>query len=295
VAPTTESPAVSERILDDLPGPEAVLARRSGENFPVALRVLPSDKRDALLAIYGFARLVDEIGDAFEGDRLAALDAVDRTLDHLFAGQTPSHPLLRALQGPVQRFDLPEDPFHKLVEANRIDQRVSRYDCFADLRAYCAHSADPVGRLVLAVFGAATSDRLPLSDSICTGLQLTEHWQDVAEDLREHGRIYLPRRDLMRFGLSEDDLREASTGRALRDLILFEVGRTRRCLQDGQELVASLRGPGRLAVSGFLAGGFAALDAIEAADGDVLGAAPRPARPRMVLHALRLFLGSGWR
>lgn len=290
-----EPPPASESILEVLPGREAILAKQKGENFPVALRVLAVDKRDALLALYGFARLVDEIGDAFEGDRLAALAAVDRALDGLFAGRVPEHPLLRALETPIQRFGLPVEPFHRLVEANRRDQHQNRYERFADLREYCTYSADPVGRLVLAVFGVATPERLPLSDAVCTGLQLAEHWQDVAEDLRVHGRIYLPARDLRRFGLGEEDLRGTRAGPALRELMIFEVARARRWLQAGQELVGSLRGNARLAVSGFTAGGHAALDAIEAADGDVLGGAPRATRPRLLLHALRLLLGGGWR
>lgn len=289
-----EAAPASEPIFASLPGSEAILAKQGGENFSVALRVLPSQIREALVAIYGFARLVDELGDSFEGDRLAALSAVDRDLARLFDGDTATHPLLQALATPIERFGLPAEPLHDLVEANRMDQRITRYARFSDLREYCRYSADPVGRLVLAVFGVATPERLSLSDSVCTGLQLTEHWQDVAEDIRVHGRIYLPGRDLRRFGVREEDLRKERATPALRDLMLFEAARARRWLQEGQALVGSLRGHARLAVSAFAAGGHAALDALEAAEGDVLRATPRPSRPRRILHALRLLLGSGW-
>ena len=295
MASLSEPAPASDAIFADLPGSGAILAMRGDENFPVALRVLPRDERNALLAIYAFARLVDEIGDTFEGDRMLALNALDRALVRLFAGHASEHSLLRALEVPIRRFELPVEPFRDLVDANRMDQRLSRYACFADLREYCRCSANPVGRLVLSVFGVATPERLPLSDAICTGLQLTEHWQDVAEDLRVHGRIYLPARDLRRFGVEEDDLREEQAGPALQNLMLFEVARARRWLQDGQGLVGTLRGPARLAVSGFVAGGHAALDAIEAANGDVLRVTPRPTRPRLLLHSFRLLLGSGWR
>jgi squalene synthase HpnC len=166
------------------------MARAAGENFPVASLLLPRRARAHLLAIYGFARLTDELGDAAPGDRPAALDELEADLDRAFEGRA-EHPLLVRLQRTVRECDLPRDPFARLIEANRVDQRVSRYETWEQLRAYCALSADPVGELVLRVLGAATPARIALSDSICTALQLTEHCQDVAED-QAAGRVYLP-------------------------------------------------------------------------------------------------------
>src|SRR5262245_46977089 len=195
-AATGEVRAAVER----LPGADEIYARAPGENFSVASIVLGRDNRRHLTAIYGYARLVDQIGDAVEGDRVAALDAFEADLSRVFDGAAPVHPVLRRLAPTVRRLDLPRGPFDRLIQANRRDQQVVAYQTFDELVAYCDLSANPVGELVLHVFGAATPDRIALSDSICTALQLAEHWQDVAED-RRAGRIYLPAEDLERFGV----------------------------------------------------------------------------------------------
>jgi squalene synthase HpnC len=254
------------------------MARAGSENFPVASRVLPRSSRSHLLAIYGFARLVDELGDSAPGERLAALDWVESDLDRAYQGRA-EHPLLVRLTPTLRACALPREPFARLIEANRMDQRVSRYRSWPELRSYCALSADPVGELVLDVFGLATSARIRLSNSICTGLQLTEHCQDVSEDLAR-GRIYLPGEDLARFGCTEADLAADRAGDSLRKVLAFEVARARGLLTEGAPLLDELRGRARLAVAGFLAGGRAALDAIERAGFDVLTASPRAARGR---------------
>src|SRR5437867_1401823 len=147
------------------PAPAEVMARAQGENFPVASRLLPRRVRAHLLAIYGFARLVDELGDAAPGDRMAALDWLEAELDRAFEGSA-QHPLLVRLQRTLRDCALPREPFARLIDANRIDQRVERYDTWEQLRGYCALSANPVGELVLRVLGAATPERIALSDSI---------------------------------------------------------------------------------------------------------------------------------
>jgi len=144
---------------------------------------------------------------------------------------------------------------------------------------------------VLAVFGAATPERERLSDALCTGLQLTEHWQDVREDLGR-GRVYLPLADLERFGVAVDDLRERPAPPRVRALLAFEVGRARAFLRAGAPLHRSLHGRPALAVAGFVAGGRAALDAIEGAGYDVSGGAPRPSRARLLRNLLAT-LGRG--
>ncbi|HXZ85862.1 MAG TPA: squalene synthase HpnC, partial [Myxococcota bacterium] len=239
-----------------------LLARAEGENFPVALFLLSRAQRRHLMAIYGFARLCDELGDSAPGDRLAQLDWLEADLDRAFAGQA-RHPLLAKLAPTLRELALPRAPFAALVEANRRDQRKTRYATWAELAEYCEYSANPVGRLVLHVFGVPTPERLALSDQVCTGLQLAEHCQDVAEDFRA-GRVYLPAEDLARFGASESDLAKPSASPALRELLRFEVARGRELLASGGALVRTLSGRARLAVAGFVAGGRAALDAVEA-------------------------------
>src|SRR5262249_28671027 len=164
------------------------------------------------------------------------------------------------------------------------DQIVTDIATFADLLEYCRLSANPVGRIVLALFDAATPENIALADRVCTGLQLAEHWQDVAEDAAP-GRVYLPGRDRERFGVTRDDLVCATAGAPLRALLRFEVARARTWLAAGAPLARQLHGGPRAAVIGFTAGGMAALDAIEAAGFDVLAQTARPARARVAANA----------
>jgi squalene synthase HpnC len=265
-----------------VPGAAAVMARAGGENFPVASRVLPAGLRAHLLALYGFARLVDELGDAAPGDRLAALDWLDGELDAIYGGGRPQHPLMVRLAITVHACALPRGPFERLIEANRVDQRVSRYETWEQLRGYCALSADPVGELVLGMLGLATPERVALSDSICTALQLTEHCQDLAEDFA-HGRVYMPAQDMRRFGVGDQDLASARARPALRALVEFEVARAHALLDDGTPLIGQVRGRTKLAVAAFVAGGRSALEAIERASFDVQAGPPRVTRTRRAL------------
>ena len=157
-----------------------------------------------------------------------------------------------------------------------------------DLLGYCELSANPVGELVLHVFGVATPDRIALSDRVCSALQLAEHWQDVGEDFRK-GRVYLPAEDLRGFGVSHADLAPAETGGALRELLGFEVSRARELLDSGAGLVGRLSGRARIAVAGYVGGGRATLDAIAAADYDVLASAPKASAQRMLLATVRTY------
>jgi squalene synthase HpnC len=262
------------------PSAREVMARAEGENFPVASRALPRRVRAHMLAVYGFARLVDELGDAAQGDRLAALDWLESDLQRAYDG-SPEHPLMVRLAATVRECGLAREPFQRLIEANRADQRVSRYETWQQLRGYCALSADPVGEIVLGIFGKATPARIALSDSICTALQLAEHCQDVAEDFAA-GRVYLPAEDLAAFGATTADIdpRGERDDAALRAVLAFEVKRARALLDDGAPLVRELRGRERLAVAAFVAGGRAALEAIERAHYDVLSGPPRAPRRR---------------
>lgn len=268
------------------------MSKAAHENFPVALRVLPRAHRRHLLSIYGFARLVDDIGDLSPGDRMAQLDAVDADVDRIARGETPAHPLLAELAETVRAFQIPPEPLRRLVRANRQDQTVHRYRDIEELREYCVLSANPVGHLVLYVFEAATPERMELSDSICTGLQLVEHWQDVAEDL-QRDRIYLPKDDLDRFGVAERDLAAPTAAPPVRRLMEFELARTRDLLDQGAPLVATLHGWARLAVAGFLAGGRAAVAAIAAAEYDVLSQTPKPTKRRLARELSFVLLRKG--
>jgi squalene synthase HpnC len=268
-----------------LPHEEEILPLAGSENFPVAMLLLGPRTRAHLTAIYGFARLVDQLGDEVEGDRLAKLDLLEEDLERAFSGE-PDHPLMKRLAASVQALDLPKRPFLRLIEANRRDQRQLRYRTFDELLSYCDLSANPVGELVLHVFGRATPELVELSDRICTALQLAEHWQDVSEDYAR-GRIYIPAEDLERFGIEPEELGAAHAGEAFSGLLAFEVERARNMLDQGAPLVGALRGRARLAVAGYVGGGRAALDAIEAARYDVLAGAPRATGRRRLAQVLR--------
>ena len=258
---------------DELRRGDYLEARQRSENFPVALRVLPRRLRTHLGAVYQVARVIDDLGDAAPGDRVAQLEAFAADLGTIWAGGTPQAPVLRRLADTVRACDLPQEPFDKLVRANLVDQRVTGYPTFADLLGYCELSAEPVGRIVLGVFGAGTAQRIAWSDRICTALQLIEHWQDVAED-RRAGRIYLPEEDLHRFGVAPADLDASASTPALRELVAFEAGRAREMLLSGLPLLGELRGWARLAISGYVAGGLAALDGLRRSGWEVLPGSP---------------------
>lgn len=279
------SPGVAHpatRARGEVPTATYLAQRARGENFPVASLVLPRATRQHLRAIYGFARLADELGDEVAGDRYALLDWLEDEVDRAYNGR-PEHPAMRRLGATVAALDLPREPFLALIEANRRDQAVTRYATYEDLLAYCELSANPIGRLVLMVFGAATPERVAWSDAVCTGLQLVEHWQDVGEDFRR-GRVYLPAEDLARFECTEHDLAGHEPTPALRRLLAFELDRARRLLDQGEPLIASLHGRHRLAVAGFVAGGRAAASAVERSGFDVLRAAPRAGRVGFLRH-----------
>ena len=287
-APEAETPAPGIAVAAQVS--LAVAAKASGENFPVALRVLPARWRANLTALYGFARLTDDLGDeplpgmpagvteeTITATRLKLLDDLQADVAAIYDGGEPSLDAIRALKKTVEECGIPRQPFDDLIQANRQDQLVKRYETYDDLAKYCELSANPVGQVVLYIMGAATPERLRLSDSICTALQLVEHWQDVAEDLR-NGRIYLPREDLERFGVTEADLARPAAGPNVVTLMTFEVNRAAELLGEGAPLVGTLHGAARLAIAGYLAGGRAALRAIRQAGYDVLRTTPKPGK-----------------
>ncbi|MFJ2244789.1 squalene synthase HpnC [Streptomyces sp. NPDC087862] len=276
------------------------LDKATDENFPVAPFFLPRAWREDLMAVYGYARLVDDIGDgdlapggadarhlgldpARTEDRLAMLDAFETDLRRVFgtSGDGPRHPLLRALRPTVGRCALTPEPFLGLIEANRQDQKVRRYETYDELLAYCELSANPVGRLVLQITGTASPERVRRSDAVCTALQIVEHLQDVTEDLGRD-RIYLPADDMARFHVTEADLASPSGGASVRSLVAYEAERARELLNEGTPLVGSVHGRLKLLLAGFVGGGRAALTAIAAAGFDVLPGPPKPTKPSLL-------------
>jgi squalene synthase HpnC len=257
-----------------------VAARAAGENFPVGSVLFPRALRPHVRALYCYARLVDELGDSFDGDRLAALDELEAQVVLTFEGD-PTWPVLRNVQPTVREFDLPREPFLRLIEANRMDQRITEYETWDDLKWYCVHSADPCGRLVLGVLRRLDdAESVAASDDVCTGLQLVNFLQDVPRDL-ELGRVYLPGEDRARFGDPALD----RPSEELRALLRFESARAAALLGGGDLLRARIGGRLGRAVGLFARGGLAALDALEAADWDIFTQRPKPSRVRLAREA----------
>jgi len=277
-----------------VPSAAEVLSRSGGENFSVASILFPRELRPHLMAIYGFARLVDQLGDdvgSRGGERLGLLDALEADVDAIYAETSPVHPLLQGLAETVAEFDIPREPLDRLIEANRRDQTTSRYATFDDLLGYCALSANPVGELVLHVCRAATPDRIALSDATCTGLQLVEFWQDLGEDA-VRGRIYVPQEDLDRFGAGEDRMLAGIADANFRRLMAFETERTRVWLERGRPLGRTVPGRMGLAVRLFTAGGLAALDDLTRRGYDTFGRNAHSSRARRAAFAARELVGA---
>ncbi|AIJ24173.1 squalene synthase HpnC [Amycolatopsis methanolica 239] len=196
---------------------------------------------------------------------------------------------MRDLLPAIHRRDLELDPFNRLVRANLQDQRVASYATRAELEDYCVLSADPVGRIVLRVFGVRDPVAERLSDRVCTALQLIEHCQDVAED-RRNGRVYLPKAGLAAFGATEADLDATTTSRPVRLAVAAQTARALDLLTEGAALLDRLHGWARLAVAGYIAGGLATLDALRRARWDVLARTPRPRKTGVLAHLIALLV-----
>ena len=265
---------------------DAVMTKADDENFPVSPWFLPAATRVHLLAFYGYARLVDDLGDELRGDRLAALEEVDRELDRIYCGETPRHPLLQRLARTVATLGIPELPLRALVEANRIDQRQTRYATLSDLLDYCALSANPVGELVLRAFDVATGERLRYANAICSGLQIVNFAQDISEDY-SRGRVYVPQEYLARFDCRERSLAASSADRSVVSVVEALCVVAADLLDQGAPLVGTLRGRARLTTAGFVAGGRDTIRAIRHVRHDVLARHPRRGRLSFARTAAR--------
>ena len=242
------------------------LAKSHYENFPLLAWTLPHRLRQPFANIYAWCRWADDLADE-PADPVRSLELLAwwrEELDACFA-RTARHPVTLALQTSVQAFDLPREPFCDLLTAFEADQSVVEYETFADLLGYCRNSANPVGRIVLALTGCRGPMPEAWSDSICTGLQLANFWQDVRRD-QEMGRIYLPREDRLRFGYADSQLTAHVSDQAFGDLMQFQVERAGEFLQKGLPLVAIMPGRMQLVVDLFVRGGLKILKRIEQMD-----------------------------
>lgn len=268
------------------------------ENFPVASILLPAPLREPVAAIYGFARSADDFAD--EGDwspqqRTALLNAYQTELDAIERNQATQHSVFQRLRPVIARHDLPLQLFRDLLDAFVQDVGKDRYRDFGELMDYCRRSADPVGRLLLHLFGHATAENLLRSDAICSALQLINHWQDVGIDAAKgaNGRIYLPQDDMARFGITDSDILRRAVGKpasaAFRHLLRFEVARARALMLSGASLGWDLPGRIGLEIRAIVAGGLRILDKIEAVDYDVFTRRPvlqTPDWPRLLWRSL---------
>jgi squalene synthase HpnC len=261
----------------------ARVARSHYENFTVASWLMPRAMRKHMHAIYAYARLADDFAD--EDRDAAKLDQWERELDLAYAG-APDHPVFVALADTVRRFDIPREPFADLLHAFRSDLDFRGFETLDDLLGYSRYSANPVGRLVLYLFGYRDAERQRLSDQVCSGLQLANFWQDVGLDL-EKERVYLPRQDMARFGVSLQDLRVHNSNSNFVELMRHEVAAARELLMAGAALSAIVDKRLSRDIMIFAGGGLAILRVIERADCDVFRRRPSLGK----LDYLRL----GWR
>jgi len=247
LAPAAALPEYSRRRQDEA---------RGVENFPIAAWLLRPGRREARGAIYGFCRLIDDLGDEQLGEPRKLLQLAREELDACYSGH-PQHPVFQRLQPVIDRFKLQPDPFQRLIQANLQDQEVTRYQTWAELDRYCTLSATPVGELVLALEGIGDAERVGYSDSICTGLQLANMWQDVASD-RARGRRYLPLEVLLQHGATEQDWWSATVTPGMMAAEAHAVARARRLLIDGWPLVSQVPGLMRMEMATFILCGLAA-------------------------------------
>ena len=283
------------------------LARSHYENFNVGGWITPRQKLPHVYAIYAWCRMVDDLGDeslpsetvttAVENGKLDATIAAHRRgqlawwedeLEAIYSGQ-PTHPISIAVQHTVASFDIPREPFQLLIRANLMDQGPGRFETLDDVVEYCRHSANPVGRLYLYLFGYADRRRQLLADHTCTALQLTNFWQDVSRDYRDRGRIYLPQTDMKRFGVTESDIANGAATDAFRALLRYECEIAMSMFQQGAPLVNSLHRRAQLPVALFTRGGVAVLHAIRRQGYDVLSR-----RPALSKRQKAWLLASAW-
>jgi len=267
------------------------LAGRHYENFSVGGLIVPRTARDHVANVYAYCRWADDLADE-TGDPIRSLELLDwwqAELEACYEGQA-RHPVFVALRDTIRQFHISRQPLLDLLTAFRQDQTISRYETFDDLLGYCRNSANPVGQLVLCLAECHEPERIALADSICTGLQLANFWQDVARDWKM-GRVYLPTADCRQFGVGEACLDAGKCMDAFRDLLAYQVGRAEAYLQVGLPLIAKMPRPWQLSVALFVQGGLEILKAIRRQEYDVMSRRPTVSK----WTKMRLLAGCWWR
>ena len=267
------------------------IARTHYENFPVASRFISADRRIALAAIYAFARQADDVADAKAAseDRVTSLDTIERALLEALDG-APRGPVLTALADAVERHQLPVEPFLDLLGAFRLDARDATFATWDDLLAYCRGSANPIGRLVLALYGIEDPETSRASDAVCTALQLTNFWQDLGPDLAR-GRLFLPLEDLARFDLKPEALTRPASRTNLTRLLTHECRATRDLFERGVPVTRFTPALLSIHLRATIAGGRAILRRVERLGWRVLQERPTLNGPAKVGIALRALAG----
>lgn len=284
-----ENPGISYSLAQSQTYCES-LAKSHYENFTVGSLFVPKSVRQHLYNIYAYCRISDDLGDELGSpeESLRQLSIWEEELDACYEGHV-SHPVFIALQKTIEKFNIPKEPFWRLIQAFKADQTKTRYTTHEEVLSYCVNSANPVGHLVLYVFGYSDRNRQLLSDYICTALQLANFWQDVARDFKI-GRIYIPLEDMSRFGVTETHLVRNQATPEFKNLLKFEVDRTRALFEKGKPLLNEVNGLFRIDLNAFIEGGVAVLDGIEKIDYDVLSKRPQVSRFKklgILLGALR--------
>ena len=251
------------------------LAETHYENFPVASFLLAKEFRKPIRLVYAFARVADDIAD--EGNksketRLRGLDDWEGELKEALGGKKSS-PFFQELAEIIARYSIPPSLFFNLIEAFRLDAGGKEYPTFGDLLFYCSHSANPVGRILLHIFKCVDNETCRLSDAICTALQLTNFWQDLSVDIKRN-RVYIPRDDFERFGVTAADLEQGRGTDAVRRLLKFQVERTKGFFLDGRPLLRSIDKRFAFELRLTYYGGMSILGKVESLDGKILDYRP---------------------
>ncbi|MBX9905480.1 MAG: squalene synthase HpnC [Burkholderiales bacterium] len=264
------------------------------ENFPVASILLPRRLRRPIALIYRFAREADDFadeGDAPDAERLAQLAGFSRELQRIERAEPPGIPWFSDLAAIIREYQLPLAAFHDLLSAFAQDVTTKRYATYADVLDYCHRSADPVGRLLLVLYGEASAKNLEYSNAICSSLQLINFWQDVAIDWRKD-RVYFPQDDMQRYGITEQQIANSDTGGAWSAFMAFQVQRSRELLYSGKPLGRILKGRIGLEMRTIIAGGDRILSKISAVNGDVFRHRPVLTKPDWVLMLAKSLTGN---
>lgn len=256
------------------------------ENFPVVTWLLPKHLHQHFYNVYAYCRYADDLGDEI-GDKGQSLELLDWWRDELnacYAGKS-SHPIFVALAPTIEQFGIPQQPLDDLISAFEQDQRITDYDTFSQLEDYCTRSANPVGRLVLYLAERFNEENAQLSDSVCTGLQLANFWQDVSRDY-DIGRVYLPAEERHRFSYTDIMLENRETNAQFQELMKFEVDRARSYLTTGFPLVPRMPGRLKVDIEMFIRGGLEILNAIERIDYQVWDKRPVISKKKLAFTTL---------